>query len=120
LTCLILGNSKLFPCLRQGVFLINIGHRSDEIDVESLYAYPHEEVLPFIKEINLEGRRVYLFAGGSMANLTAGYGDSLNAFDITLALMAAGIKFITGDGHNYPPGIYILPQEAWMPFISLH
>jgi adenosylhomocysteinase len=110
---------KHFAFLRQGTFLINIGHRSDEIDVSGLYVYPHREVLPFVEEIDLNGRSIYLFAGGSMANLTAGYGDSLNAFDITLTLMAAGIKFITGEGQTLPPGIYILPQEAWLPFISL-
>jgi adenosylhomocysteinase len=111
-------NRAHFPYLRDGMFLVNIGHRADEIDVPGLYAYPHRQVMPFIEEVDLDGGRIYLFAGGSMANLTAGYGDSLNAFDTTLSLMAAGIKFTAGEGQNYSPGVYILPQESWLPFIT--
>jgi adenosylhomocysteinase len=106
------------PYLRDGMFLVNIGHQSDEIDIPALYAYPHRQVMPFIEEVDLDGARIYLFAGGSMANLTAGYGDSLNAFDTTLSLMAAGIKFTAGEGQNYSPGVYILPQDSWLPFIT--
>jgi adenosylhomocysteinase len=51
--------------------------------------------------------------GGAMANLTAGEGDSLNAFDLTLALMVAGIGYIVGAGADKPPGVYLLPREVW-------
>jgi len=60
---------------------------------------------------------VYLFAGGSVANLVAGHGDSLNAFDVTLALMIGGIGHIMGTGAQEPAGVYILPREAWEPCV---
>ena len=88
-----------FSHLVNRAFLINVGHRSDEIDVPALLHYPHEEVVPFVEAIRLDSKRtVYLFASGSMANLTAGEGDSLNSFDLTLSVMAAGISHIVRAG----------------------
>lgn len=106
-----------FPLLKDGVFLLNVGHRADEIDVAALRSHPHREVLPFVEAIQLGERTVYLFAGGSMANLTAGHGDSLNAFDVTLAIMAAGIGHIVGAGAEEPPGVHLLPRAVWEPCV---
>ena len=102
-----------FPLLRDGTFLINVGHASDEIDTTTLETYPTEQVLPFVEEIRIGESTIFLFANGSMANLTAGNGDSLNTFDITLAVLTAGIAHITGPGENAPPKIYPLPRAAW-------
>ena len=102
--------------LRAGCFLLNVGHVADEIDVEALG--PRREVLPYIEEVRPQGRPLYLFAGGSMANLTAGWGDSLNAFDITLATMVAGLRFLFTEGAGYPPGLHPLPRTAWSPVAS--
>jgi adenosylhomocysteinase len=107
-----------FRWLEDGVFLLNVGHEAGEIELAALYAHPHRQVMPFIEEIDLPGRKVYLFAGGSMANLTAGEGDSLNAFDLTVAVLAAGIGFIVSEGENYPPGVHLLPRHVWEPVIS--
>ncbi len=70
-----------------------------------------------MKAIDLDGRTVYLFAGGSMANLVAGHGDSLNAFDVTLALMIAGISDIAGASAEESAGVYILPGEVWESYV---
>lgn len=101
------------PLLKDGVFLLNVGHHADEIDVAALYGYPHRSVMPFIEAIDLGDRTVYLIAGGSMANLTAGQGDSLNAFDVTLAVLIAGIGHIVGAGAVAPAGVHVLPRTVW-------
>ena len=106
------------PLLNEGVFLLNVGHRSDEIDVDALRTHPYTEVLPFVEEYDLGDRVVYLVAGGAMANLTAGHGDSLNAFDVTLAVMTAGISHIVTMGSEEKPGVYILPREVWEPILE--
>lgn len=99
--------------LRDGCFMLNAGHLDDEIDVAALG--PRREVLPFVEEARPEGRSVYLFAGGSMANLTAGEGDSLNTFDVTLATMVAGLGHIVTKGSEAPPGLHLLPRDVWGP-----
>jgi adenosylhomocysteinase len=102
-----------FAYLRDGAILLNAGHAADEIEVEAFAAYPRRLALPFVEEIELPGRVVYLLAGGSMFNLVAGEGDSLNAFDLTLAVLAAGVGFIAGQGAEAAPGIHVLPRQVW-------
>lgn len=102
-----------FARLRDGAFLLNVGHRADEIELAALRVYPHTEVVPFIEAFQLGGRSVYLFAGGSMANLTAGKGDSLNAFDLTLSVLTAGIAHLVQAGSLAPPGVHLLPRAVW-------
>lgn len=106
-----------FSRLRDGAFLLNVGHRADEIDVAALLAFPHTEALAFVGAVQLGAKTIYLFAGGSMANLTAGLGDSLNAFDVTLAIMTAGIGYLAGAGAQAPPGVHTLPREVWEPYL---
>jgi hypothetical protein len=73
---------------------------AEEIDCGYLRQFSHEEVMPYINAYRMGDKTVYLMANGSMLNLTAGFGDSLNAFDVTLAVMASGIHHIVTDGMN--------------------
>lgn len=111
----VMGAAEL-DLLRDGSFLVNVGHANQEFDVEALLSHPHRQVLPDLTQIELShGRKVYLFAGGAMANLAAGQGDSLNAFDVTLAALVAGIGFLVREGDSYPKGVHDLPRSAWLP-----
>lgn len=93
------------------LFLMNVGHRADEID---LGESPCFEVLPHVHRQELPGRgTVFLFARGSMANLVAGEGDSINAFDITLAVLAHAVGFLVTEGAHYQPGLHLLPDHVW-------
>ncbi len=69
--------------------------------------------MPYINAYRMADKTVYLLANGSMLNLTAGFGDSLNAFDVTLAVMASGIRHIVTDGMRAPAKVYLLPQAVW-------
>ncbi|MDR3493800.1 MAG: NAD(P)-dependent oxidoreductase [Ancalomicrobiaceae bacterium] len=100
--------------LKDGCFLLNSGHRLDEIELAPLLERPWAAPIPFVTSHELpSGAKVYLLANGAMANLTAGEGDSLNAFDVTLAVMATGIGHIVGDGQRAPAGVHLLPKRAW-------
>jgi adenosylhomocysteinase len=104
--------AALFPLLREDCILLNVGHTPDEIEVSALG--PRSEVIPFVEQACPAGRRIYLFAGGSMANLTAGKGDTLNSFDITMATLAAGLRYIlSAEAARRPPGLHPLPRSAW-------
>ncbi len=100
--------------LKNGCILLNAGHRIDEMELGPLLELPAEESLPSITTYRLgNGREVHLFVGGAMANLTAGEGDSLNAFDVTLAVMAEGVGHIVGEGERAVPGVHLLPRSVW-------
>lgn len=100
--------------MKTGTFILNVGHVAREIDVTYLKNNAaHSEPMPYVNAYDLNGKTLFLLADGSMFNLTAGYGDSLNAFDVTLAVMAAGIGHIVGEGANHEKGLYLLPESAW-------
>ena len=44
-----------------------------------------------------------------------GRGDSLNAFDVTAALMTAGVGFIATLDASWASGVHALPRQAWGP-----
>lgn len=98
---------------KSGVFILNVGHVAEEIEVSYLKQFSMTEPMPYINAYHLEDKTIYLLADGSMFNLTAGYGDSLNAFDVTLAVMASGIGHIVSQGEQAEKGVYLLPQEVW-------
>ncbi len=102
--------------LKAGCFLLNVGHVADEIDVAALAE--RRQVLPFVEACRVGDRvggdhEIFLLAGGSMANLTAGHGDSLNAFDVTSAVMVAGVGFAAGVDGSWAAGVHPLPEEVW-------
>ncbi|AJY47949.1 adenosylhomocysteinase [Martelella endophytica] len=100
--------------LKDGCFLLNAGHRIDEIELAPLLERPASQSLPAVTSYTLaSGNTVHLFVGGTMANLTGGEGDSLNAFDMTLAAMAEGIGHIVGAGEQVTPGVHLLPRKVW-------
>nr|WP_272213587.1 NAD(P)-dependent oxidoreductase [Marinicella sp. W31]MDC2879546.1 NAD(P)-dependent oxidoreductase [Marinicella sp. W31] len=100
--------------LKDGCFLLNSGHRLDEIELLPLLALPVDRALPAVTTHRLpSSSRVHLFVGGAMANLTGGEGDSLNAFDMTLAVMAEGVGHIVGKGALAPQGVHLLPRDVW-------
>lgn len=104
---------ELLAQAKSGVFILNVGHVAEEIDVSYLKQFPMSEPMPYINAYQLNDKTVYLLADGSMFNLTAGYGDSLNAFDVTLAVMASGIGHIVSEGERADKAVYLLPQSVW-------
>ena len=103
-------DEEVIQQLKLGCFLLNVGHIADEIDLSALGT--RREVIPFIEACGVEDKTLYLFAGGSMANLTAGHGDSLNAFDLTLAVMVAGLAFTISRGTSWDAGVHLLPETV--------
>ncbi|EAR11415.1 adenosylhomocysteinase [Reinekea blandensis] len=101
--------------LKDGAFVMNVGHGTGEIRVHELDSLSATEVLPHVFEYNLNQRSIYLLANGAMFNLTAGFGDSLNAFDVTLAIMAGGIHYLFTHVDTLSSGLQMLPDEAWKP-----
>lgn len=98
---------------KSGLFILNVGHVAEEIDVPFLKQHPMSVPMPYVNAYQVGEKTVYLLADGSMFNLTAGYGDSINAFDVTLAVMASGIGHTVGEGEKAEKDVYLLPKTVW-------
>ncbi len=99
--------------LPDGAFLLNVGHRTEEIDPAAFSGWTREDCLPHVSAWSRDGRTCYLFANGAMANLSAGQGDSVNAFDRTLAILTEAMGFLVSEGTGHAPGLHVLPSTVW-------
>ncbi|GBD30852.1 Adenosylhomocysteinase [bacterium HR32] len=108
-----------FARLRDGAFLLNVGHSNRELDTDALRRYPTRTLRPHVEEVRLPHGRVYLLAGGAMFNLAAGPGDPYDAFDLTSAILLAGLAHLLDSGPAYPPGLHPMPREVELEVAAL-
>ena len=97
---------------KSGAFLANLGHTSGELPVAALREAVTGTPRPYVERCEVEGRTLYLLAGGAMFNLAAGPGDPYDTFDLVTALMLEATAFLATEGVEYPPGVHSLPQSV--------
>lgn len=97
---------------RDGAFLANLGHTTGELPVARLRECVTDTPRPFVERCKVNGKTIYLLAGGAMFNLAAGPGDPYDTFDLVTALMLEATSFLATEGGDYPPGIHPLPREV--------
>jgi S-adenosylhomocysteine hydrolase len=102
--------SEVISCSSQpsGRLLLAPPH-PDEIEVDELG--PRREAVPFVEERFPAGRRLVLFSGGYMTNLTAGRGHTLNSFDVMMTTLAGLV--LSAEARRRPQGLHSLPPVAW-------
>ena len=111
------GRDGAFPLealarCKSGAFLANLGHTSGELPVAGLRDHVVAAPRPHVERCELDGRTLYLLAGGEMFNLAAGPGDPYDTFDLVTALMLDATAFLATEGVDYPPGLHLLPREV--------
>jgi len=99
--------------MRPGTILFNAGHSNREIDIDWLYAQPHQRIKPHIERFNLDHTHVYLLAQGSLLNLAGGAGVyGVDQFDLFTAIMLLGITWMfDGLSPGIQPGLQRYPQH---------
>lgn len=99
-------NQSHWSLLKNGAILLNVGHHNDEIQVDHLPEPDPLSVLPHLERYQLADKHFYLLARGQMLNLAAGFGDSINSFDLTLALMMRSLASLVQHARQRRPGLY--------------
>jgi adenosylhomocysteinase len=97
---------------KSGAFLANLGHTNGELPTAELRSCVVATPRPHVERCEVEGRTLYLLAGGAMFNLAAGPGDPYDTFDLVTALMLEATGFLATEGASYPPGVHLLPKEV--------
>jgi adenosylhomocysteinase len=97
---------------KSGAFLTNLGHTSGELPVAGLRDHVVGSPRPHVERFEVEGRTLYLLAGGAMFNLAAGPGDPYDTFDLVTALMLEATGFLATEGVDYPPQVHLLPKNV--------
>jgi adenosylhomocysteinase len=97
---------------KSGAFLANLGHTNGGLPVAELKDHTVAAPRPHVQRCEVEGRTLYLLAGGAMFNLAAGPGDPYDTFDLVTALMLEATGFLATEGVQYPPGVHQLPRKV--------
>lgn len=89
-----------------GAILLNAGHSEAEWE-EEIRRHPRRQtVLSHVERLDVSpAHHVYLLAGGRLLNLAAGFGDTINAFDLTSAQLLATIQAMLHLAEDTPAGV---------------
>lgn len=95
-----------------GVLLVNAGHSERELAPSIREAAVTHQALPHVDEISIHSKKsAYLLAGGRLLNLAAGFGDTINAFDLTSAQLVDALNILITEHQNYRPGLQDVPGD---------
>lgn len=103
-----------FEVMNDRAIMCNAGHFDVEISKPDLYELATEvrEVRHNIDEFTMvDGRKLYLLAGGRLVNLAAGDGHPAEIMDMTFALQAMSIKYMNENYQNLQSKVYEVPTE---------
>jgi adenosylhomocysteinase len=103
-----------FERMKDGAVIANAGHFDVEVDIGGLELAASgepEDVLPLVQRYDLDGRRLYLLAGGRVVNLAAAQGHPAEVMDISFALQALAIEWLATRADGLDPAVVPVPQE---------
>ncbi len=103
-----------FERMKDGAVIANAGHFDVEVDIGALRdaaTAPPDDVLPLVQRYDLEGRKLYLLAGGRVVNLAAAQGHPAEVMDISFALQALAIEWLARGAEGLEPGVIAVPAE---------
>lgn len=103
-----------FEMMKDGVLLANAGHFDVEIDKKALTALAVNvrERKPNITGYELtDGRVLNLLAQGRLVNLAAGNGHPAEIMDMSFALQAKCLEYLSKNGKSLENKVYQVPKE---------
>jgi adenosylhomocysteinase len=103
-----------FERMKDGAVIANAGHFDVEVDMAALRdaaGGPPEDVLPLVQRYELDGRKLYLLAGGRVVNLAAAQGHPAEVMDISFALQALAIEWLATGADGLEPAVVPVPAE---------
>ncbi|GAA4715509.1 adenosylhomocysteinase [Brevibacillus fulvus] len=103
-----------FAVMKDGAILSNAGHFNVEVNVVELAeaSTSRRVVRKDIEEyVMADGRKLYLLAEGRLVNLAAGDGHPAEIMDMTFALQAVGLEYVSKNYQNIGPKVLNVPYE---------
>jgi len=103
-----------FEVMKDGAILSNAGHFDVEVNKVELgeMATSKRVVRKDIEEYALaDGRKIYLLAEGRLVNLAAGDGHPAEIMDMTFALQAVGLEYVSKNYQNIGKKVINVPYE---------
>ncbi len=107
--------------MKEGAILANSGHFDAEINVGALEeaAQSKREMRPFLDEYTLDGKRIYLCAGGRLVNLGAAEGHPSEVMATSFAGQSLACEYLVKNKGNLPAKVIDLPPSIDTEISSL-
>jgi adenosylhomocysteinase len=101
-----------FRAMKDGAIVANSGHFNVELDLESLHkeAKSVREVRPFVEEVVLDGKRIFVLGEGRLINLAAAEGHPASVMDMSVANQALGVEYLLSHSKELKPTVYPIPK----------
>lgn len=118
--CTVTGNCEVirkehFEAMKDGTILCNSGHFDVEIDVKTLEAMAREvikNVRNFVDQYDmLNGKKIYLLAGGRLVNLAAAEGHPASVMDMSFSTQALCAEYVVKNSAELQKKVYNVPKE---------
>jgi adenosylhomocysteinase len=103
-----------FEKLKNGAILCNTGHRSLEIDLETLASLTSSRrlMLQWTEEFTLrDGRRIHVLAGGQAINLVSAEGSPASVMDLFLANHALSVEYVLKHHLSLEKAVLSVPYD---------
>jgi adenosylhomocysteinase len=99
--------------MRGGAILANSGHFDVEIDVKSLResSESSRQLRPSLEEFTLNGKKLYLCAGGRLVNLGAAEGHPSEVMATSFAGQSLACEYLVKNKGELRAGVITLPEE---------
>lgn len=112
---------KHMLAMKDQAILCNIGHFDSEIDIQSLRAYPWENIKPQVDHVVFpNGKRLIVLAEGRLVNLGCAMGHPSFVMSASFTnQVLAQIELFT-KSENYSKQVYVLPKHLDEKVARLH
>ncbi|MBI5554083.1 MAG: adenosylhomocysteinase [Candidatus Diapherotrites archaeon] len=97
--------------MKDNAIICNSGHFDVEIDLKSIRAAYGEgkELRPFLKQFNINGKKINILADGRLVNLASAEGHPSMVMSLSFCGQALGAQW--GLQNKPKPGVHVLPPE---------
>ncbi|OAJ73755.1 adenosylhomocysteinase [Brevibacillus sp. SKDU10] len=103
-----------FESMKDGAILSNAGHFDVEVnkvelnDISTSKRVVRKDIEEFVLQ---DGRKIYLLAEGRLVNLAAGDGHPAEIMDMTFALQAVGLEYVSKNYESIGKKVLNVPYE---------
>jgi adenosylhomocysteinase len=98
--------------MKDGIIIANTGHFNVEFDYDGFAktASKKREMRPFLEELTINGKKVYVLGEGRLINLVAAEGHPPDVMDMSFANQALAAEFLVKNAGNLAVKVHKLPE----------
>lgn len=98
--------------MREGIIIANTGHFNVEFDYDGFAkkASKKREMRPFLEELTIEGKKIYVLGEGRLINLVSAEGHPPDVMDMSFANQALAAEFLVKNAGQLAVRVHKLPD----------